>query len=284
MPGWNHHLIALIALLLAESASAATGPARLTPLPYHPGVPLEQYWVREQFQGVRAYWDGERLLDQNGKPIKAPPAFTGGFPATPLEGELWMGRAAAGQRQTLDRRSPTTDQWRHLYFVALDLPNHPGTFDERLTALRALLGGTPTSPVRLAPYVRVRSHRDLSKHLQRILAKGGRGLVLHRRTALYRHTGAEDLLEWRPDQQDEARVVAVIREAGRRRDAVTGLLVQTGSGRHIRLLDGLNEALRAQPPPIGSVVRYAFQGYTQQGRPRSPRFLEVLSAGPGLVP
>ena len=44
------------------------------------GMPLQDYWVSEKYDGVRGYWDGRQLLSRGGIPIKAPAWFTAGWP------------------------------------------------------------------------------------------------------------------------------------------------------------------------------------------------------------
>jgi len=44
--------------------------------------------------GIRAYWDGVRLLSRQGKQLFAPLAFTKELPNISLDGELWMGRGS----------------------------------------------------------------------------------------------------------------------------------------------------------------------------------------------
>lgn len=281
----GNHCFAIAALLLTGSVAATVRvPEPIAPQPYHSNLPLKEYWVREQFQGVRAYWDGQRLLNGAGEPMEAPPGFIGDFPATPLEGELWMGRGATGRLfEALGRQRAGTNQWRDLYFMVFDSPAHSGPFEVRLRSLKHLLSAIPASHLRLAPYVKASSEAELYRHLEHVIAAGGQGLVLYHRDARYGRPSTNGILALRPQQQGEARVVAIITEAGRRHNAMTGLLVETASGRHLRLREGFSTALRAHPPPIGSVVRYAFYGRTPQGTPRSPRFLDVRREGPGFV-
>ena len=47
---------------------------------YQQGVDVSAYWVSEKLDGVRAYWDGHRLITRGGQVIRAPPGFTSGFP------------------------------------------------------------------------------------------------------------------------------------------------------------------------------------------------------------
>ena len=46
-------------------------------------------------------------------------------------------------------------------------------------------------------------------------------------------------------------------------------------GQHFRLGSGLSDALRRQPPPIGTRITYRYQHLTKNGVPRFPRYLRV---------
>ncbi|MDP2255791.1 MAG: hypothetical protein Q8K05_07005 [Polaromonas sp.] len=48
---------------------------------------LPDYWVSEKLDGVRGYWDGEKLLTRGGKSIAAPAWSTAGWPRVPLDGK-----------------------------------------------------------------------------------------------------------------------------------------------------------------------------------------------------
>ncbi len=75
---------AALALSLLFLSSLATYPAQANAGPpaiplanvYHPGVNLEDYWVSEKLDGVRAYWDGEKLWSRGGHVYAAPHWFT----------------------------------------------------------------------------------------------------------------------------------------------------------------------------------------------------------------
>ena len=53
---------------------------------YEEGVALDDYWVSEKLDGVRAYWDGERFWSRGGNEYRAPDWFTEGFPDVPMDG------------------------------------------------------------------------------------------------------------------------------------------------------------------------------------------------------
>src|SRR4051812_18594085 len=54
---------------------------------------LNGWWLSEKMDGVRAYWNGEKLIAKQGKKIDCPNWFTEGLPSgIKLDGELWLGR------------------------------------------------------------------------------------------------------------------------------------------------------------------------------------------------
>ena len=59
-------LAAVLLILLPLGQALAEPPAIPLANVYDKGVHLADYWVSEKFDGVRAYWDGERLVSRNG--------------------------------------------------------------------------------------------------------------------------------------------------------------------------------------------------------------------------
>ena len=53
---------------------------------------LEGWIMSEKLDGIRAYWDGEKLQTRKGKKIYAPKWFLKNFPKFELDGELWNKR------------------------------------------------------------------------------------------------------------------------------------------------------------------------------------------------
>ena len=67
---------AAFALSRPVDASARDGAKPPPPLMlaevYRRGMPLDDYWVSEKYDGVRGYWDGKQLWTRGGEPISAP--------------------------------------------------------------------------------------------------------------------------------------------------------------------------------------------------------------------
>lgn len=96
---------------------------------FHPGIDLRRYWVSEKLDGVRARWDGARLISRGGREIPAPAWFLEGFPRIPLDGELWMGRGTFERMSATARQGqPDPDAWAEARFMVFDLPSQEGPF------------------------------------------------------------------------------------------------------------------------------------------------------------
>ena len=260
----------------AQAGSLAAKPALSLAEVYEPGIDLTKYLVSEKLDGVRAYWDGRRLITRGGLIVNAPAWFIGGFPEQPLDGELWMGRGQfASLSGTVRRRHPDLEAWSQVRYVVFDLPASEAGFAKRLEILSGLLEDHPNPYLRLARQDSVPDHRTLMERLERLVAAGGEGLMLHRRGAPYRAGRHDDLLKLKAYLEGEARVVAHEGGDGKYRGMLGSMVVEEPDGTRFRLGTGFTDAERAAPPSIGSEVTFKYQGRTKNGLPRFASFLRI---------
>lgn len=271
-------VLTAILLFLAAFASAAdksSAPVMLANV-YHRGVDLSAYWVSEKYDGVRGYWDGKRLRTRNNEPIAAPAWFTAGWPATPMDGELWAGRGRFAEAvSTVRRETPDDAAWHAMRFMVFDLPAQPGTFDQRLPVLRSTVSRLGLPWVVAVQQIKVPDDRTLQALMRKTVKEGGEGLMLHRGASLYRAERNDDLLKLKPYDDAEAKVIGYTPGKGKYAGRVGALLVQAADGRRFRLGAGLSDAQRADPPAIGAWVTYRFRGLNDSGIPRFATFLRV---------
>jgi DNA ligase-1 len=265
----------------ARPANASAPPLMLAQVwPGHvdPTRDLGDYWVSEKYDGVRGYWDGQRLLTRSGEPIAAPAWFTAHWPATPLDGELWAGRGRFAQAvSTIRQQTPDDAAWRALRYMVFDLPAHPGPFTERRLALQQAI--TPLAQ----PWVQAVAHEPapdaagLQTRLNDTVAAGGEGLMLNRGSAPYRTNRSDDLLKFKPYDDADALVFAHLPGQGKHAGRLGALLVQTTDGQRLKLGTGFSDAEREHPPAVGSRISFRYRGLTSQGLPRFASFLRVRS-------
>jgi DNA ligase-1 len=263
-----------IAAFPALPALAADAPALLLAQVYRPGLPLQDSWVSEKYDGVRGFWDGRTLRTRGGETVQAPAWFTAGWPEVPMDGELWAGRGRFSHAQSTTRQQQPGDvAWRQIRFMVFDLPGDKGTFDQRLPALNALVESLGQPWVQAVPQRRVANDAALQALLHRTVRAGGEGLMLHRGASLYRAGRSDDLIKVKTHEDTEARVVAHLPGKGRHAGRLGALLVETPSGQRFRLGAGFSDADRERPPPVGSWVTYRFRGTHDGGLPRFASFV-----------
>ncbi|WP_345776258.1 DNA ligase [Luteimonas salinisoli] len=277
-------LFALLVLLVLApmSAAQAAGPPRLMlATRYTPGVEVADYWVSEKLDGVRGRWDGRALWTRGGYRVRAPDWFTAGWPAEPMDGELWMGRGRFEEVSALVRAgSADADAWRDVRFMVFDLPAAGGPFTGRVARMRALLEGSGIAWLQAVPQQRPADAAALEARLRAVVAAGGEGLMLHHGEARYRVGRSDRLLKLKPFEDAEARVVEHLPGRGKYAGMTGSLLVERADGARFRIGSGMSDAQRATPPPVGSRVTYRYSGLTVNGLPRFARLLRVREESP----
>lgn len=265
--------LGLLAVTPAQAQAPGAPPLQLAEV-FRPHHDIAHYLVSEKLDGVRAYWDGRQLLSRGGHPFAAPEWFLAGFPATPLDGELWLGRGRFDELSAAVRRyEPIDGEWRQIRFMVFDLPASELPFEARLAALERLFAGLSSPWLALVEQQPVTDRAGLAARLDEVEAGGGEGLMLRHRHSLYLAGRNEDLLKLKRHQDAEAVVLAHLPGQGKYEGQLGALLVQTPDGRRFRLGTGFSDEQRRRPPAVGSTVSYRYRGETAAGLPRFASFL-----------
>lgn len=271
-------LLAVLLLASQQPAHAAT-PLHVAPAPMLASrvagdIDVASYLVSEKLDGVRARWDGRALWTRSGSRIEVPERFTRGWPAQPMDGELWIGRGQFQQVSDLVRALRPADRaWRPVRFMAFDLPGASETFARRTLRLQALVATAASAHLEHIPQRHLTGRAQLDARLQAVIAGGGEGLMLHHALAPYRAGRSDTLLKLKRGQDAEARVVGYRPGKGKYAGMVGALLVVDAHGRRFALGSGLRDRDRAMPPTIGSTVTFRYEGLTAKGTPRFARYL-----------
>lgn len=278
-------------LSLCCTAMLATTPAfGLEALPqlqlaqsYQQQGAVSAFWISEKLDGVRAFWDGKQLRSRSGQWIKLPDALLKQLPAFALDGELWAGRGKFQQVMQALQQSSAAELWQGIRFMVFDAPQQPGTFTERLQFLKQHLPVTNFVPlaqqqsdtafVQLLPQQQLQTKAELDELLQQVVTGGGEGLMLHSGDALYQSGRVSHLQKLKLVEDAEARVVAHLPGKGQFSGMLGALLVELPDGRRFKLGSGFTVAERQNPPEIGRLVTFQYQGLTHKGTPRFAVFV-----------
>ncbi len=248
--------------LLANVANAEIDPA--------------PYLVSEKYDGVRAIWDGKTLRSRSGNTINAPAWFTAKLPPRPLDGELWLGRGQFEQLSGYVRKTAPVDaEWRQIKYMVFELPDAPGTFEQRYQQIKQIAAAANWPQLVAIEQFRLPDNVALKRKLNEVVRAGGEGLMLHRADAPY-HTGRSDaLLKLKPLNDAEATVIGYVPGKGKYAGMMGALQVETAAGKRFQIGTGFTDAVRANPPAVGTLITFTYRGLTKNGLPRFASYLRV---------
>ncbi len=274
-PPWQCLTIVIVSILAASSTLASDKPHLMLAEIYRPGIDVSQYWVSEKLDGVRARWNGRHLISRGGHVFATPKWFTKNFPAIPLDGELWIGPGRYEETASIVRKQQPHKGWKNIRLMVFDLPQHGGTFDERVMAMKGMTTELDAPYLEIIEQQTFASEEALRQEFKDVLAIKGEGLMLHRKTARYASGRSQDLLKLKPFTDAEATVIGYRPGKGKYTGQVGSLKVQTDEGIVVFIGTGLSDAQRHNPPPLQSRITFRHQGFTKNGIPRFPVFLRI---------
>ncbi|EKO3515049.1 DNA ligase [Vibrio fluvialis] len=268
------------ALLTTQHSAALANPLAFVPVAqaneYHDGINIYEYWQSEKLDGIRAIWNGKQLLTRNGNPIYAPRWFTDPLPDYALEGELWAGRGhfALVQQTVLDH-TPSDEAWRKIDFMLFDMPDAAGDYTKRYYNLIHVVDSASSKHIKYIEHTPVLSEQELLRYLDTLVNENGEGIMLRKVTARYQAGRSNDLLKLKKHQDAEARVVGYKIGKGKYKGLMGSVLVRTDEGTEFYVGTGFSDEQRLNPPEIGSLITYRYNGLTAEGKPRFARFVRV---------
>ena len=271
----------LVLLALGQPVAAAdnqeiSAPPLLLASVLQQQTDVSKYWVSEKLDGARAIWNGKELRFRSGRLVNAPAWFTEKFPAQPLDGELWLARGEFDRLSAIVRKQQPIDaEWRQVRYMLFELPEAPGTFTERIASMREIVDTAHIDWLEAIKQFRVRDRAELQRHLTAVLKNQGEGLMLHLADAPYATGRGDVLLKLKPWFDAEATVIEHVTGQGKYLGMMGALLMETPAGRRFRLGTGFTDAVRRDPPTVGTLVTYRYRELNSNGLPRFASYLRV---------
>lgn len=257
-------------------ARAEQTPALLLAKKYQQNVLISDYWVSEKLDGVRAYWDGKKLISRQGHIFQVPRWFVKNLPNIKLDGELWLGRKRFEELSgRVRKKNPDDKEWRGIHYMLFDLPFDNGTFSQRLQKMEQIVKQINKEHVEVIKQFKLSGHEDLMHELDKVIKKGGEGLMLHHVSSLYKSGRNRDLLKVKRYADAEAVVVKHIAGKGKFKGLLGSLLVETKDKKRFKIGSGFSSAIRRNPPAIGSTITFKYTGFTNKGTPRFASFIRI---------
>jgi len=269
----------LLAWLAAATTSFAAPPILLANV-LGPSVDVTQYLVSEKYDGVRAIWDGKTLRFRSGRTVAAPDWFIAKLPPEALDGELWLARGQFDVLSGIVRKTvPDDAEWQRVNYMIFELPQPDGatpvSFSERANRIKTIVARANFPALKAVDQHLVKDRATLKRELDAVVKGKGEGLMLHLADSRYVTGRSDVLLKLKLTLDTEATVIQHVPGKGKHIGKMGALWVETRAGVRFKLGTGFSDAVRANPPPVGSLVTYTYRDITPSGKPRFASFLRV---------
>lgn len=267
---------------------------------------IKEFLVSEKLDGVRAIWDGKILKTRNNNVINAPKCFTQGFPNFTLDGELWIARGKFSEIASIVKlQDSNCKDWENVKYYIFDVPyakcnnndkklcNMQYSLESRLKILQDYLSKNNVKNLQIIKQERLDSIKELESRLDSITKAGGEGLVVRKNAAPYEAFRSNNAFKLKKFQDSECKVKGITQGKGKFEGKMGALicaqsLESFAPHTHPRLNasnkneeiefkigSGFDTKMRENPPKIGTIITYKFQGFSKNGLPRFPVFLRI---------
>ena len=259
--------------------------------------PPINWWASEKWDGIRALWDGEKIISRGsgvGKPkvyTYVPEWFKMTLPpGIPLDGEIWIGRGLFQKTSRLSTIKPgksyTKEQIEAIWagnedppvtFKVFDIPNLTFPFEQRMKILQNVVSdrkmcwnklnytGKKTFPIQFTEQVKIKTMEQLVELYTRLTSEGAEGIMLRAPGSPYELRRSKYLLKYKIKEDAEC----ILRE------------YILGDGRLKGLLGSLKCEMLVDSKPTGVFTQIG-TGFTDSQRenyiiPGHPEYIPIGS-------
>ncbi len=230
-------------------------------------------WVMsEKLDGVRAYWDGKKLISRGGKNIHAPKWFIKDFPAFEIDGELWTKRGDFENISSIVRNKNTkTKRWKTITYNIFEVPNAKGNLYQRLEKVKPY----ENDIIKIIPQIKIKNKKHLKSFLKNIDKNNGEGVVVRDPKALYINKRTSKALKVKSFKDAECKVVGYTKGRGKFKNLMGAVVCELENKIVFKIGSGFTLQDRKYPPKIGSLITFKYQSFTKNQKPRFPIFLRI---------
>ena len=99
--------------------------------------------------------------------------------------------------------------------------------------------------------------------------------MMRQKGSMYHFGRTEVLMKVKPHFDDEAKVLGYKKGKGKYSDEMGAIHGRLRNGNKLLIGNGFTDDIRANPPPVGSIVTFRYCDCTKKGVPRNATFVRV---------
>jgi len=226
---------------------------------------------------MKGRWIKGKFATRAGTTIDAPEWFLKMLPkGVDIEGELYFGRNTFHKTGSLRSRS-SSSSWQHVEFHVFDLIDYKMPWIERQAELKEQV--ECNDYIKLVRWKKIRSVEHLERKFNRVVEKGGEGVVLASPWGMYEDGHVEQILKYKVLNDCEAIVIGYRTDDSGKRLAslVVHPLKEHNHKPNEKITFNIGTGLKVRHRydyekrfPIGTVVTYTYEVMGKNGKPRTP--------------
>lgn len=266
------------------------------------------WYISEKFDGYRACYDpkNKQFYSRQNKQFNAPEWFLQAMPPRLVDGELWAGRDRFQEMGAVRKKVPLDEEWLNITFQVYDMPEHPGTFEERIKELQRIVRLTKAKwkevrkslpypmnklecPLICAKQIKMENEEHMDRIYKKVIADKGEGIMLKDPQSPYEGKRSKYLLKYKPAFDAEAIIIDYRMGEGKYKGLLGAFICKQlinhdtyssvdENEDHIFSISGMDDAIRKsykKSHPVGTIISYEHSGKTDKGKPRFGRYTRV---------
>ena len=243
------------------------------------------WFLSEKYDGYRAIWNGMDFVSRNGNIFPAPPEFKKWLPTNEaLDGELFMGRDKFEKCGLFRKKVANPEEWdkANVSYQIFDSPTMSGMFEERTTKIKKLIKEQCNKykgkcPLIMTKQIKVKNEVDVYKNFDKLVIKGGEGVMLRAPNSPYDKKRSNYLLKVKQLFDAECKIIGYKDGTGKYANMLGAFECELVKNNKIKFtISGMNDNIRnnyKKTHPIGTIVTFTYMGLSSRGVPRHPNYL-----------
>jgi len=174
--------------------------------------------VQPKLNGVRAWWDGERLWSSEMHIISSVPHINKALRhvKTKLDGELYIhGESLQKIRSITGRTVNLHPEHSKVRFYAFDIKHPLVQQSVRIEELSNTLASDPRLYVVPLNPMAIDSVENIGEMLAALIQANFEGMIFRKASGLYEEKRSTSMMKWKPKQSDVYKIVSLIEGAGK---------------------------------------------------------------------
>ena len=226
----------------------------------------------------------------------------------PVDGELFAGRENFQKMGVVRKKIPIDEEWYEIKYYVYDclhesVKNKP--FNERYGFLKKCITKLNESwvnyikkypkltnvecPIVLCRHYKIKNKEYMENFYNSIIKKGGEGIMLKNPDSMYEGKRSNNLLKYKPVFDKEAKIIGY-KLGSNKYEGMLGAfickpLINKGNYHiidniksHEFSTSGMDDSIRDSyevTHPIGTIITYSSNGFTDSGKPRFARYIRI---------